>query len=83
MVFYVIVVTFLMTLLVYKSTNIVMDDWILDDIHANYWNKVWHILHLYIFVMDDWNLNEKSLSKWQLLQKLEICNAQICLHGYP
>ena len=24
-----------------KFTNIVINDWILDTIHAKYWNKVW------------------------------------------
>ena len=45
MVYYAIVVTFLMTNFINKTTNIVMDDWNLDEIHANYWNKVWCILH--------------------------------------
>ena len=54
-----------MTLLMYKFTKIVADDWNMDEIHANYWNKGWHILHPNIFLMDDWNLDEKPLSKWQ------------------
>ena len=33
-------VTFLMTFLVNKFTISDVDDWNLDDIHANYWNKV-------------------------------------------
>ena len=38
--FYVIVVNFLMAILIYKFTSIVMNDWNLDNIHAKYWNKV-------------------------------------------
>ena len=29
----------------YKDSWVVMDDWNLDEIHVNYWNKVWYILH--------------------------------------
>ena len=36
-----LVVTSLTTLLLNKFTNIAKDDWNLDEIHANYWNKVW------------------------------------------
>ena len=40
MVLYVIVVTILMTLLMNKFTSTIMDDCTLDEIHANYCNKV-------------------------------------------
>ena len=69
MVFYDTVVTFLMTLLMNKFTSIVMNDWNLDEIHADYWNKVSYILYPNNSVMKychEW-LNpwiEKSLSKW-------------------
>ena len=60
MVFYVIVITFLMKLHMNKL-NIVMDDWNVDEIHHNYWNKVWYILHPNEYtVMNDWNLNGKN-----------------------
>ena len=39
MVFTSLVVTFLATLLMNMLTNIVMNDWNWDEIHANYWNK--------------------------------------------
>ena len=38
-------VIFLMTLFMNKFTKIVMDDWSLDEIHDNYWSKVWYTLH--------------------------------------
>ena len=49
MVFYVIVVTFSMTLLMNKFTSTITNDWNLDKVHANHRNKVWHILHLIYF----------------------------------
>jgi hypothetical protein len=65
-IFSVIIVTFSMTLLMNKWTNIVMDDgWVhllaktLPSLVSHFW---WNI------VMDDWKLDEKSLGKWQWLQ---------------
>ena len=66
MLLYVTVVTFQMTLLMNKWTNIVMEDeWVhplaktLPSLVNNLW---WNI------VMDDWILDEKLLGKWQWLQ---------------
>ena len=39
-----------MTLLTNKNTNTFMDDWNLDEIHANYSNKLWYVLNPYIIV---------------------------------
>ena len=51
-----------------RFTSIVMDDWNLDEIHANYLKKVLYILHPNNLVMkyflNDWHLDEKLLSKW-------------------
>ena len=63
MVFDVTMVTFWMTLLMNKFADTVMDDGrvhplakTLPSLVNNLW---WNI------VMDDWNLDEKSLDKWQ------------------
>ena len=61
-----------MILLMNKFTNIVMGDWYLDEIHANYLNmnmKILYILHPNVHVMNifmgDWKVDEKPLSKQQ------------------
>ena len=50
----------------------VMDDWNLDEIRANGWNKVGifvlQTLSWWNIVMNDWNLDEKPPNKWQWLQ---------------
>jgi hypothetical protein len=43
MVFYVTLVTFLMTLFMNEFTNVVKNDWNLDDIYAYYWKKAWYL----------------------------------------
>ena len=45
-----------------KFTNIVI------PIYFEFIN-FWYILHPNIYVMDGWNLDEKSLRKWQYLQR--------------
>ena len=62
MLFYVTMVTFRMTLCMNKWTNNVMDDGRvhplakpLPPLVGNLWSNI---------IMDDWNLDEKSLSKW-------------------
>ena len=44
-------VSFVMTLLMNKSISIVMGGWNLDEMHANYWNKVWYVHHPNNFAM--------------------------------
>jgi hypothetical protein len=51
MVFYVIAVTFLRILPMKKSTSTVMDDWKLDEIHSNYWNIIYYIMHPNVYIM--------------------------------
>ena len=51
MVFHVIVLTFLMALLLYKFSSVVINDSELDEIHVNYRHKVWYNLHSNIHVM--------------------------------
>ena len=69
MVFYVTIITFRMTLLMNKWINNVINvGWVhplaktLPFLVGNLW---WNI------VMDDWNLDKKSLGKWQWLQHCE------------
>ena len=66
MVFYVTMGTFRLTVLMNKWTNIVMDDgWVhplAKTLPSLVSNLCWNV------VMDDWNLDEKSLGKWQYLQ---------------
>jgi hypothetical protein len=82
----VIVVIFLMTILMIKFTSNVMDDWALDDIHSNYWNKVWYIVHPNIFVIIYYHAWLKvgwiiTSSKWQYLRTLSIVNARMFIQG--
>ena len=62
MVLYVTVLTFQMTLFMNKSTNIVMNykvvHMIAKTLPSLVSNLCWNI------VMDDWDLDEKSLDKW-------------------
>jgi hypothetical protein len=51
MVFYVILATFLVTFIVIKVTNICHPNLLLVLPNANESNKVWYILHPYIFAM--------------------------------
>ena len=59
MIFYVIAVTFLITLFMDKFTYIVMNNWNLNEIHANNWNKVESIPNRVINVT---NANFSSIS---------------------
>ena len=71
MVYHVTMVTFLMTLLMNTSTSIVMGDWHLDEIQVNYESFVNYASQHFCrwnTIMDDWNVDEESLSKWQQLQ---------------
>jgi hypothetical protein len=45
MIFYVTMATFQMTLLMNNFTDVVIDDWNLDEIHGTHQNKVWYIMH--------------------------------------
>jgi hypothetical protein len=79
MVFNVTMVSFWMTLSSNKWTNIVMDvGWVhppansLPSLVRNLW---WTI------VMNDWNLEEKPLDKWQCLQHYKSIIPQIVLQG--
>ena len=73
----VIMVCFGMTLLMNKWTNIVMDDGWLHPLAKTQFaivNNLW-----WIIVMDNWNLDETSLGKWQWWQH---CKSIITLNNY-
>ena len=57
-----------MIFVVSKLASIIMDDWNLNEIHANYGIKFWYYLHPNNYVMKYYHgwkkLDEKSLSKW-------------------
>ena len=38
-----------------------MDGGNLDEIHVNYWNNFWYIMHPNNIVTDDWNLDGNHL----------------------
>ena len=64
------VVNVQMTLLRSKFANIIIDDWNLDEIHANALEQKFGVLYIlivleWIVVMDVWNLDEESLGNWQ------------------
>jgi hypothetical protein len=67
MIVYVTMVTFQMTLLMNKWTNIVIDDdgWV----HPLAKNPTFYVSNLWWnIVMDDWDMDEKSLGKWRKWQ---------------
>ena len=66
MIFYVSVVTSLMSLLLNNFTSHIIPNLLLVHSDAIYWNKVSYILYRNIYVMkycrDDYKLDEKSLN---------------------
>ena len=72
MAFYVIVVTFLVTLCMNKFTYIVIPTYFqfiqMPIIETNFGMICIQAILWWNIVMDDWNANEKSLSKWPYLQ---------------
>lgn len=72
MIFHAIMITFLMTLLMNKSTNAFMDDWNFDEIHANYSSKLWYILNPHIFVMKYYH------ERLEILWKIYLASERNC-----